>query len=445
MSTFVERPRYQCALGGALVTINAMERAAAIVHASPGCAAAADGAAAYGSGYWGSTANDGRATPSTNIVEKEIIFGGEERLAEQIAATLDVVDADLFAVLTGCMTDIIGDDVRSVVQQFQARGKSVVFAETGGFKGDSSVGYELLWEALARQHVEATTTKNPRLVNLLGFVPAQDVFWRGNLLELKRLLEALGFEVNAFLTPFDRPEALKTASSAALNLVFSDVHGHRAARAFVEEHSVPWTITPLPIGPTATASFLRGVAARFDLPSARVDALLEAESRWYYQFLNPLTDLFTDQDFQRFAVVVGNADYAYAVTKFVTDDLGWIPYATVVTDQLDEDEKARVLARFDESPLELRPKVLFETDTSRIQERVLDAAAAENDPYGTPLSPAFVLGSTLDRPLAAELKAGFWSVSYPITNRAVTDQSYVGYRGGLRLATEIVSVLLSNR
>ena len=133
MSTHIERPRYQCALGGALVTINAIERAVAIVHAAPGCAASADGAATVGGGYWGTTVTDGRATPSTNIVEREVIFGGEERLAEQIASTLDVVDADLFAVITGCMTDIIGDDVKAVVSEFQKKGKPVIFAETGGF------------------------------------------------------------------------------------------------------------------------------------------------------------------------------------------------------------------------------------------------------------------------------------------------------------------------
>jgi len=55
------------------------------------------------------------------------------------------------------------------------------------------------------------------------------------------------------------------------------------------------------------------------------------------------------------------------------------------------------------------------------------------------------LGSTLDRTLAAELKAGFFGISYPIVNRVITDQSYIGYRGGLRLATDLFSVILNNR
>ncbi len=445
MSTFIERPRYQCALGGALVTINAIERAVAIVHASPGCAAAADGAAAFGGGYWGSTVHDGRATPSSNIVEREVIFGGEERLAEQISATLDVVDADLYAVITGCMTDIIGDDVRSVVNEFRRQGKPVIVAETGGFKGNSTVGYEFLWDALINQFVSKGLPKKDRLVNIFGVLPVQDVFWRGNLLELKRLLSAIGIEANTFVTPFDDTASLKNASQAALSIVLSDVHGQKAAALFEEVHGVPYITESLPFGPTATERFLRRIAELFNISSAKLNRVLKEERRHYYQFINPLTDLFTDQDFQRFGVVIGNANYAYAVSRFIADDLGWIPYFAAITDILDEQQQAAVLARFATIPEQARPKVIFETDTSRIRERLFAELEKENDPYGTPISPAFVIGSNLDRPLAADLKAGFWGVSYPITNRVVTDQGYLGYRGGLRLATEVVSALVSNR
>src|SRR5512133_389768 len=150
--TFVERPRCQCTLGGALTTISAMKGATAIVHAAPGCAASADAAASQGAGYWGTTASNGRATPSTNMHEREIVFGGEERLREQIATTKEIVDAELFAVITGCMTDIIGDDVKAVVNQSKNGAKSLIVAETGGFKGTSADGYDLIWRALIEQY-----------------------------------------------------------------------------------------------------------------------------------------------------------------------------------------------------------------------------------------------------------------------------------------------------
>ena len=109
------------------------------------------------------------------------------------------------------MTDNIGDDVRSVVGEFQRQGKPVIVAETGGFKGDSTVGADFIWEAIFSQFVEKGLAKDERRVNLFGFVPAQDVFWRGNLLELKRLLGLLGIEAATFLTPQDRLHELKGA------------------------------------------------------------------------------------------------------------------------------------------------------------------------------------------------------------------------------------------
>lgn len=445
MSSHIERPRYQCALGGALVTINSIDRAVAIVHAAPGCAASADGAATVGGGYWGTTLTDGRATPSTNIVEREVIFGGEQRLAEQIAATLEVVDADLYAVITGCMTDIIGDDVRAVVADFQRQGKPVIVAETGGFKGDSNVGADFIWEAIIAQYVTKGLPRNERRVNILGFVPAQDVFWRGNLLEIKRLLALLGISANTFLTPEDRLEELKQSSSAALNIVFSDVHGVKPAQLFQELHGVPFVTEPLPIGPTATEDFLRRIGKRLKVDEAILEDVIAQEKARYYSFINPLTDLVNDQDFQRYGVVIGNANYTYAVTRFIAEDLGWIPYLATVTDLLHDEQQQAVQERLESLPAEHRPKVIFETDTDRITVRLNEILAEEEDPYGAPIHPAFVIGSNLDRPLAAGIKAAFWGVSYPITNRIVTDQFYVGFQGGLRLATDLISVLVSNR
>ncbi|HEY9061806.1 MAG TPA: nitrogenase component 1 [Pseudobacteroides sp.] len=445
MSGYIERPRYQCALGGALATLNSVDRAVAIVHSAPGCSSSADSAANVGSGYWGATYCGGRATPSTNILEKEIIFGGESRLKEQIESTFSIIDGDLFAVITGCMTDIIGDDVKSITETFRQQGKNIVVAETGGFKGNSSTGYDLILEAIFTQFTEKGLEKNPRLVNILGLVPSQDVFWRGNLIELRRLLIELGIEVNTFFTPFDNTNSLKTASSAALNIVLSNVHGINAAKAFKETHGTDYISLPFPIGPSATNEFLKEVGKSLGICSNKVDEVIEKEKAWYYSYIHSLTDIYNDLDLQRNAIVIGDANYGYSITRFVSDDLGWIPAYVAITDILEDDQKELIKKQFDSFSHDLRPKLIFEENTSRISKHINEDLSSIESEFDHAISPAFVLGSTLDRPLAAELKAGFWSVSYPIVNRVVTDQGYVGYRGGLRLATEIFSVILGNR
>jgi nitrogenase molybdenum-iron protein beta chain len=60
-------------------------------------------------------------------------------------------------------------------------------------------------------------------------------------------------------------------------------------------------------------------------------------------------------------------------------------------------------------------------------------------------TPAFVLGSSLDRELAESLRAGHLSVSFPVSNRAILDRTYVGYAGGLRLVEDLVGTIVAGR
>ncbi len=44
--------------------------------------------------------------------------------------------------------------------------------------------------------MEKPTRTEKGLVNVLGIIPNQDVFWRGNLREIQRVLERLGLKAN---------------------------------------------------------------------------------------------------------------------------------------------------------------------------------------------------------------------------------------------------------
>lgn len=43
----------------------------------------------------------------------------------------------MFVVLTGCTSDIVGDDSQSIAEKYAADGYPVVGTETAGFKGNS--------------------------------------------------------------------------------------------------------------------------------------------------------------------------------------------------------------------------------------------------------------------------------------------------------------------
>jgi nitrogenase molybdenum-iron protein beta chain len=56
-----------------------------------------------------------------------------------------------------------------------------------------------------------------------------------------------------------------------------------------------------------------------------------------------------------------------------------------------------------------------------------------------------VLGSSLERELATTIGAAHLSVSFPVSNRAVLDRGYTGFRGGLRLTEDLIGAIVVNR
>jgi len=443
---FVERARYLCSLGGASATVTALPGGIPILHSASGCAGnfawtQNGGSGLQVGGYCGSL-----TVPSSNIQENEVVFGGEDRLREQIANTLKVMDGGLYVVLTGCVPEIIGDDIFAVVNEFREEGHPVVGAATGGFRGDSYWGYDLVLQALVKDYLTRGLPKVKGRVNLWGVVPYMDPFWRGNLEGARRLLELVGLEVNSFFTPEDTLEAIREGATAELNIVVSDVYGQGAARLFEERHGTPYLTVPLPVGAAASEDFLKAVGAALSLDEEVVASAIAREKREYYKFLEPLTDCFNDLDLQRYAVVVGDANYATALSRSLADDLGWLPVLTVVTDKLQEELQPKVAARADAFSSGYRTNVVFESDASEVIGHLNRVWPRSNgDKYHNAFSPAFVVGSSLERDLALKIGAPHLSVSFPVANRAVLDRGYTGFRGGLRLAEDLLSQVVANR
>ncbi|MDF2568959.1 MAG: chlB [Sporomusa sp.] len=447
-NSFIERPRYTCALGGAIATVSALPQAIPILHAPPGCAGNFAWTQAGGSGLQVGGYCGGLSMPGSNIQEREVVFGGIERLEEQVNNTLDVMKGDLYVVLTSCVTEVIGDDVGSVVRPLQEQGIPILFAETGGFRGNSYQGYDLVLQSLFKNFVIKTENKQSKLVNLWGITPFIDVFWRGNLENIRQLLEKLGLTVNSFFTVDDSVTGIREAGGAALNIVASEVFGLGAAHLAQEVHGTPYLSTPLPVGPAATNAFLRQVGEALNLDISLVEAVIQYENKRYYSLLEPLTDCFNDMDLQRHAVIIGDTNYAVSLTRFLGDDLGWLPEVVGITDILDEEQKESIIGQLTKLDSGLSPELIFHTDGSVIASAVRahwNKSQFQAGKYANPLNPAFVVGSALDRELARDLGAGHLSVSFPVANRAVIGRGYTGYNGGLILIEDLISTIIVGR
>jgi len=446
MSRFVDRPRYACALGGALATLRAIPRVIPIIHASAGCGHNLHNAINPGAGYLGGGYCGGLALPSSNVAERDVVFGGENRLREQIASTLEIMDGDLYMVLTGCMVEMIGDDLDAVVSEFEDSQKPVIAVHTPSFRGNSFKGYELVLESLIRRFIPRQPRKEPGTVNVLGIVPAQDVFWKGNLREIKRLLERLGLHVNTFFGEGETLEDIRNSGKASLNIVVSDVYGIEAAEKFEDIHGIPYIATGFLIGADAAGEFLLAVADALGMDRMQAEAVIESEKQIYYDYLERLADIYNDLDLQRYAVVVGDSNYAPAISRFLSDDLGWLPELVVITDFLDESQKSTVAGRFDNFESGVRPNVRFDTDASSVKRYMAEIwPRNRNERYFDSMSPTVVVGSVYERDLAERFGFPLLTVSFPVTNRVVLNRAYAGTSGALCLAEDLFGTLVAGR
>ena len=175
MAQYLEQLRHGCSLG-ALQSVLAINRTTPVVHAGQGCVAKLAAAIGSANGFHGAGYLGGTQIPCTNLGESEVVFGGEERLRDNIEYSLKVIDADLFIVLTGCVPEIVGDDGERVVKDFQLEGKPVIYAETGGFNGTNYIGHEIVVDALIDQYMEPLTAVKSGVVNIWSVVPFQDPF-----------------------------------------------------------------------------------------------------------------------------------------------------------------------------------------------------------------------------------------------------------------------------
>lgn len=434
-SPILEQPRHVCSLGG-LQTVLAIQRAVPILHSGPGCGQKLWGAVGIQNGGQGSGYIGGHTVPCTNTSEVDVVFGGEERLRNVIANALKVLDADFYAVLTGCTSDLVGDDVGQIVRTFQQAGHSIVWAETGGFKGTNFLGHELVLDAIVRQYLKPAPVE-PGLVNLWAVVPYQDAFWTGVYAELSSLLRRIGLTPNVIFGPTGGKAALDRVPAAQFNLLVSPWVGLRTVKTLQEAFGTPFLHMPvLPIGPTETAKFLRKICEFARLDPKNVEEFIRGEEDRYYHFIERSAEVLLETRFlPRHFTTISDSTYTVALSRFLVNDLGLIPDRQYIVDDTPLAHQSAVLELFRPVGEGIDAEVLFTPDAGLVQQEI----------RGTRFrSRPLLLASSWERVLAKDINGYCLSVSMPISDRLVFDRHYVGFTGALRLVEDIYSVILGD-
>lgn len=424
MSSITENPRGGCVLAGANSVLGALARVCPIFHSGPGCCMQASAAEMGQSGNKSSCFVEGVSIPSTNMLEKQVVFGGVEKLRTTIRGAIDIIDADAYFVLVGCTAGIIGDDVRSVVDEFRSEGHTVCVLDTPGFEGDSNLGYELVWNAIVEQLVENPRKKNAKLVNVFGIVPYHDPFWAGNLEEVKRILEKLGLEVNTFFTDEQGIPEIRKSAEASLNIILNPWLFSGPAKKYEQKFGVESIrFCGLPIGATDTTEFVRKIGEKLNLDSELVEKVVAEEENYVYRYLAQSIGALS---WKRFAVV-GDSNTAIGITRYLANDYSFTPKLTIVTEPVfSEKAKKAIEARVTDLEYAAPPKVLFLSDQYEINQ----ALRADDEL-------TLIVGSSNEREIAKEKDCQMALAAFPLKERLVFNRAYAGYRGSLSLTEDL--------
>ena len=437
----IVHPHYGCTVGAAY-TVAAIKGGVPIANCGPGCMYKQFFLLSFDNGFQGSAGAGGGNVPSANVGENDIVFGGNKKLDDLIKSSLAVMKGDLFVVLTGCSGELIGDDVPSVVRKYQEKGYPIVYADTGGFKGTNLTGHEIVIESIINQFVgDYDGEKTKGLINLWFETPYFHQNWRGDYLEIVRILRAVGFEVNILFGPQSGgAQEWKNIPKAQFNLVISPWVGVKTAELLEKKYNQPYLHIPeIPIGEEATTAFIRKVVEYAGIDKEKSEKFIKEESELYYYFLEYFAEFFSEYWFglpSQFAVI-GDSSYTFAYTKFLSDQIGLIPVKQIITDNPPERFREGIKEQFRHISDEVSVEVEFIEDGYLVEESL------RNTDFGTGVP--LILGTSWETDVAAEKKGLLIEVGPPTTEEVAINKSYIGYRGAFTLLERIYTATVGGK
>ncbi|WP_456388593.1 nitrogenase iron-molybdenum cofactor biosynthesis protein NifE [Desulfolithobacter sp.] len=177
-----------------------------------------------------------RLSFSTDLQERDVIFGGEKKLAAALRELIARHNPRAAFVYSTCIVGIIGDDLEAVCREMEKEtGIPVIPVKSEGFKGNKRAGYQAACDAMFRLIGTGETGSVSRFsINILG-----DFNLAGEIWMIRNYYERMGLEVVANITGDGRVDDIRRAHGAALNVVQCSGSTMALANMMEEKYGVP--------------------------------------------------------------------------------------------------------------------------------------------------------------------------------------------------------------
>ncbi|HEY3277604.1 MAG TPA: nitrogenase molybdenum-iron protein subunit beta [Syntrophorhabdaceae bacterium] len=377
---------------------------------------------------------------TSSFTEGASVFGGQANLMESIHNIFTIYSPDIIAVHTTCLSEVIGDDLKQIINKAAAEGKipagkRVIHTNTPSFKGSHVTGFANMTQSMVQYLSESTGKKTGRINVIPGFVEPSDME------EIKRIAAEMGVKTVVFPdtsgvvnSPLEGKfrmypkggtvvEDIISAGDSTATLALGRLASLPAAKLLDTKCKVPLFPLDLPIGLRATDAFVDQLrkTAGVSVPES---IMVERG-----QVVDVLTDMH-QYFYRKTAALVGDPDHLVSLVQFLTDLDMKITSVVTGTPGGPKFEKAVRACTGDETFVKSGAGADMFLFHQLVKQR----------------KPDLIFGNTYAKYIARDEDIPLIRIGFPIYDR-VGHQYFpiVGYRGALRLLEKILTALLDRQ
>jgi nitrogenase molybdenum-iron protein beta chain len=403
-------------------------------HGSQGCAS-------YHRTFLSRHFKEPAISATSSFTEGASVFGGGSNLRRGARNVFDVYEPEIIAVHTTCLSETIGDDMSTYIQDLEIpEGKRVVHTNTPSYVGSHINGYFNMMSGFIRYLAEKSEIPNGRVALFPGFVNP------GDMRELRRMARLVKAPIILFPdtsgvmdapmtghftmypaggTPVDDVIGLGDCKKT---IALGELTSESPAIELERKCGVGYELLPLPIGIDATDRFLMALARTFsrDIPYA-----LEEER-------GQLVDMMLDAHFYlvgKRVAIYGDPDTVIGLTAFALE-LGLVP-AYVLTGTPGERFDRRIGRLLEAADIGAAgdgsgaPRVKSSGDLFELHQWMMESPVD------------LMIGTSYGKQIAKALDVPFVRAGFPVLDRYAHPYfPIIGYRGAMRLFEQITGAIM---
>jgi nitrogenase molybdenum-cofactor synthesis protein NifE len=392
-----------CVFCGSRVVLYPIADALHLIHGPVGCAA-------YTWDIRGSLSSGPqlhRLSFTTDLKEKEVVFGGEPKLYQALISLIDQYKPKAAFVYGTCIVGVIGDDMEAVCRRVsKEKGIDVIPVMSEGFNGTKKDGYKLACDALSKLIGTDNETEVPEhSINILG-----DFNLAGELWMLADYYRRMGVNMVACMTGDGRIDDVRKAHKAQLNVVQCSGSMVYLAKDMKEKYGIPFMkVSYFGIEDMSEALY---EVARYFKSDEMMDKARQLVKEEISKLIPALQQYRKDLEGKKAAIYVGGAFKAISLVKA----LRLLGMQTVVvgsqTGNIDDYNLLKDLC--DEGTI-----IVDDSNPNELSEFVKQTGAN------------LFIGGVKERPIAYKLGLGFCDHNHE------RKEALAGYDGMLNFAKEV--------